>query len=105
MYRGFGAGLCPFSSPSPSLSSCVKVWEFGVVAPGYLSNAIPGDAGSPTCLNSDGCTTQLIYYDCVTSGVDRAAMGGGEGVATRPVVFAYHLTVIVLLCFACMGHN
>ena len=78
------------------------MWEFGAVAPGYLSNAIPGDAGSPTCLNSDGCTTQLIYYDCLTSGADLAVMG--EGVATRLAVFAYHLTVLnVLPCFHTTG--
>jgi hypothetical protein len=52
----------------PSSLPLHQVWEFGAVAPGYLSNAVHGDAGSPICLNSDGCTTDLIYYACVTSG-------------------------------------
>ncbi len=50
------------------MAVCAQVWEFDAVAPGYLSNSIPDGNPGTICLNSNGCTQDLIYYQCVTSG-------------------------------------
>ena len=48
--------------------SCWQVWQFGAVAAEYLSNTVPDASPTTICLNMDGCLTDLIYYECVTSG-------------------------------------
>ena len=53
------------------LSACnatdgLQKWSLGVPAAGYLSAVTA--AGSPMCLNVDGCGSTVITYTCITTG-------------------------------------
>lgn len=58
------AKVTPCNAASPH-----QKWAFNAPAQGYLSNAA-GSAGigGAACLNVDSCGTDVVYYDCVTSG-------------------------------------
>lgn len=59
-----GASVAPCDASSPH-----QQWTFNLPSQGYLSNAAgaPG-VGGAACLNLNGCASDVIYYDCVTSG-------------------------------------
>jgi hypothetical protein len=52
---------CDASSPH-------QRWALGTPAAGYLSNVAAGAGGGPACLNVDACGSDVVYYECVTSG-------------------------------------
>lgn len=58
------AHVSPCASSGPTAAA--QAWVFGSPATGYLSNSVAG--GSSVCVNSDGCESHLIYYECLTSG-------------------------------------
>ncbi len=59
-------GNAPAALSTCDSSSVFQQWSFNSPAQGYLSNS-PAHQ-QPMCLNSDGCGSSLIYYQCVTSG-------------------------------------
>jgi hypothetical protein len=52
-----------FLTPCANLSE--QIWQLDSPAPGYLSS---GKGPAQTCLNILACDSNVIYYDCVTSG-------------------------------------
>lgn len=66
-HAAVGDSNIPAAVAACDASSPFQKWDISVPAASYWSNT-PGASGTQLCLNSDGCGSPLIYYQCVTSG-------------------------------------